>query len=267
MFKFITEKPLWVNILAGLALMGALFFLFINSLNWITNHGEFSIIPSVAGKDFDEAEKILDDLGFEVVIQDSVYIDTIARHSVIKQFPEPGAVVKVNRTVYLTINRSVPPIVEMPNLIGYSFRNAEMILLNMGLRIGDTTFMPDFAKNSVLEQRYNGNAITAGTKISMGSSISLVLGDGVGENEFAVPGIVGMLFEQAKILLESNGISIGAIVADGITDILNAYIYKQNPEEYDEQGRRLKIRSGQMMDVWLSPDSPEIDTLQFLPIP
>ncbi len=65
---------------------------------------------------------------------------------VIKQIPEADEVVKENRTVYLVVNRAVPPVVEMPNLIGYSFRNAEMVLKNMDLRIGDTTFKARFCQ-------------------------------------------------------------------------------------------------------------------------
>ncbi len=263
MFNFITNRSFFVNLLAAMFLFATVFILFMYSLDWITHHGDFKTIPTVVGKDFNEAEKMLDDQGFTVVIQDSVYIDTAAPNSVIKQFPEPDAVVKINRNIYLTINRKVPPFVEMPNLIGYSFRNAEMILKNMGLRIADTLFRPDFAKNSVLVQMYEGNEIGSGTKIQMGSGITLILGDGIGKNEFVVPEIVGMTYEEAKALLESNGISIGAIVSDGISDTLNAFIYKQSPEKFDETGRILKIRPGQMMDIWLSVTKPAIDSLKF----
>ena len=81
---------------------------------------------------------------------------------------------KINRTVYLTINRAVPPEVEMPNLNGYSFRSAEMLLINAGLKVGDTSYKTDLSNNSVLEQRFNGSIIAPGTKLRMGSSISLV---------------------------------------------------------------------------------------------
>src|SRR6185295_8305123 len=126
------------------------------------------------------AKSILEKSGFDIEIQDSIYIDALPPSVVVKQTPDGDEVVKSNRTVYLTINRAVPPMVEMPNLVGYSFRNAEMVLKNMGIRIGDTTFKPDFAKNSVLEQWYNGTTVTPGTKLRMGSSVSLVLGDGIG---------------------------------------------------------------------------------------
>ena len=75
----------------------------------------------------------LNDMGFEVDIQDSVYIDTIPPLTVIRQFPEADAAVKINRTVYLTVNRAVPPLVTMPRLVG-SYRSAVMILRQLGLK-------------------------------------------------------------------------------------------------------------------------------------
>lgn len=267
MLKFITHRPLWLNIIVGLALAALLFLFLMLSLKWITNHGEAKTIPFVVGKTFDEALIILNDQGFEVVVQDSIYQDSIPRFTVIKQVPDGDAVVKVNRTVYLTINRSVPPVVEMPNVIGYSFRNAEMVLKNMGLRIGDTTFRPDFAKNSVLEQWYNNQKIEPGMKLQMGSAIKLVLGSGVGQTEFVVPQIVGMTFGEAKALLESNGIGIGSIVAPLVEDTLNAFIVAQNPERFNVDGKRLKIRPGQLMDVQLSTTRPIIDSTALNKVP
>ncbi|MGB3005344.1 MAG: PASTA domain-containing protein [Chitinophagaceae bacterium] len=267
MFKFITHRPLWLNILAGIILALAIFSLFLLSLDWLTGHGKAATVPSVAGKNYEEARKILKKAGFDYEIQDSVYVDTAAPMTVIRQFPEADEVVKSNRTILLIISRAIPPEMEMPNLVGYSLRNAEMVLKNMDLKIGDTTFKPDFAKNAILEQWYNGSKIEPGTKIRKGSVISLVLGDGVGEREFSVPVITGMQFGDAKSLLEENGIIIGAIVADAnISDTLNAWIYKQNPQRFDDEKRLQRIRSGQTMDVWLQADKPVKDSVE-IPLP
>ncbi len=257
MFKFITHRPLWVNIVVGIVLAISLFAFFLLSLKWLTHHGRSAAVPSVTGKKYDEAKKILKKAGFDVVLQDSIYADTLKPLSVIKQIPDADEVVKTNRTVYLVISRAVPPVVEMPNLVGYSFRNAEMVLSNMNLRIGDTIFKPDFAKNAVLEQLYNGTTITPGTKIRKGSVISLVLGDGVGKREFAVPVITGMQFCDVKELLEASGIVIGAVIADAdITDTCSAWIYKQNPERFNDEKKLNHIRTGQTIDVWLQLDKP-----------
>jgi beta-lactam-binding protein with PASTA domain len=256
MFKFITHRPLWINIIAGLLLALGIFAVFTLSLNWLTGHGKSATVPSVAGKKYEDAKQILKN-----DIQDSIYVDTLPPLTVIRQIPDADDVVKSNRTVYLIINRSVPPLVEMPNLVGYSYRNAEMVLKNMDLRIGDTTFKPDFAKNAILEQLYNGSLIAPGTKIRKGSSISLVMGDGVGKRDFVVPIITGRTFREVKEMLEQAGLGIGAIVADAnVTDTLNAFIYKQNPERFDDEKHIQRIRSGQLMDVWLQVNKPAKDS-------
>ena len=231
------------------------------SLNWITQHGVSRTVPSVMGKSLENVRAALEEKGFDIVVQDSVYYDSLPPSVIVKQVPEADAVVKVNRTVYVTINRVVPPDVEMPNLVGYSFRNAEMVLNNLGLRLGDTTFKPDFAKNSVLEQSFKGNSITAGTKIKIGSIISLVLGSGVGDEDMPVPKLIGLTYEEAKILMEAQGLILVPVMIDPLVrDTATAYVYKQNPEPKNEENRRYRIRPGQMMDIWLSLEKPVIDT-------
>jgi beta-lactam-binding protein with PASTA domain len=257
MFRFITHRPLWVNFLAGFLVMVLCLFLLYLLLGPLTRHGKSRTVPNVIGKTYEDAKKILRTNGFAIEVQDSVYVDTARRGSVLRQIPEGDAVVKISRTVYLTVNRYVPPKVEMPNLIGFSYRNAELQLKNMGLRVGDTTFKPDFAKHSVLEQWHKGSPVAAGAKIQQGSVIDLVLSDGVGNTEFAVPDLIGKTFGEAKAMLESNGLSFAVVLPDpGITDTAGAFIYWQNPSRFDTEGKKLKIRSGQTMDVRLSFDKP-----------
>ena len=232
------------------------------SLNWITQHGVSRTVPSVTGKSLEDVKSMLEEKGFDIVVQDSVYYDSLPPSVIVKQVPEGDAVVKVNRTVYVTINRIVAPDVEMPNLVGYSFRNAEMVLSNLGLKLGDTTFKPDFAKNSVLEQSFKSNPITAGTKIKIGSTISLVLGSGVGNEDMPVPKLIGLTYEEAKILMEAQGLILVPVMIDPLVrDTAIAYVYKQNPEPKNEENRQYRIRPGQMMDIWLSLEKPVIDSL------
>lgn len=259
MFSFITRQPLWLNILLGIGVLVFFWFIFGLSLNWITNHGEAKSVPAITGKTVDEVRDILESQDFELVIQDSIYNDTLQPGIVIRQVPEADAVVKVNRTIYVTVNRTIPPDVDMPNLIGYSYRNAEMILQNMGLKVGDTTFKPDFAKGSVLEQEFNGKSIAPGSKIRMGSEISLVIGSGVGNIDMAVPKLIGLTFEEAKILLGAQGLILGAVLVDPlVSDTAAAYVYRQSPEPKTAEGLQFRIRPGQMMDLWLSLEKPVV---------
>ena len=263
MFEFITKKSLGVNLIAGILVAILLFGLFLLSLGWLTDHGKAASVPALTGKSLEEVKRILDSTGFEWEVQDSIYVDSISPLQVVKQFPDADEVVKANRTIFLIIRSVEPPLVEMPNLIGYSFRNAEVVLKTMDLKVGDTLFRPDFARNAVLEQRMNGQLIAAGTKIKKGSSITLVLGDGVGDQPIPVPGLVGMNYLDAKALLDSNGLSFGAIVLEsGVQDTATAWIYKQSPERLSEDNVVQTIRPGQLIDIWLQAVRPRVDTLR-----
>jgi beta-lactam-binding protein with PASTA domain len=256
-FRFLTSKPLWVNMVAGLVLLILLLLLFLGSLDIITRHGKTMKIPSVTGQSVELAKKTLESQGFDVLIQDSVYNDTLPPLQVIKQIPEPDNLVKVNRTVYLTINQAVAPEIDMPNLLSMTFRNAEMVLRRYGLKLGDTVFKPDFARNSVLDQQFNGTSIKPGTKIQQGSAITLVLGNGVGL-EFAVPDLFGLTYRDAREALSESGLLVGSMVPDNdVTDTANAFVYRQNPDRYDYERRLNHIRQGQIVDLWLSAQKRE----------
>ncbi len=227
-------------------------------------------IPAVTGLSFAEAKKTLESAGFEVQIQDSIYNDTMPPSRVVKQFPEADNLVKVNRTVYLTINQSEAPFIQMPNLVSMSFRNAEMVLRQYGLKIGDTIFKPDFARNSILDQQYKGQTIKPGTQIRQGSPITLVLGNGIGGQEFVVPDLFGLTYLQARARLDSFGLSFGAIVRDpDVRDSADSYIYRQSPAQFDEEGQVNRIHSGQAIDIFLGVQRPirKADSAQLQPSP
>ncbi len=262
MFKFLYNKPFWLHLLFALGLIFLILFLFVLSLNLITKHGESNSVPAVTGKTVSDAKSLLSKKSFELVVQDSVYYDSLPPGQILKQIPEADAVVKINRTVYVTVNRFIAPDVEVPNIKGYSYRNAEMVLRNAGLKIGDTTFRPDFAKNTILEVSYRGNPIAPGTKIKMGSTIDLVLGLGVSDEAIAVPELVGRTFGEAKALLDAQGIILGSVVdpSNVVKDTAGAYIYQQRPTPRTEDGKRLSIRAGQMMDIFIQVEKPVIDS-------
>lgn len=256
LFKLVTGKPLWVNILVGIGLAIIIILIFLQSLDWMTAHGRTLTIPAVTGKTYNEAADILENQGFEVMIQDSVFNDTAKPQVVLRQFPEADATVKRNRTVYLTINRAIPPLIEMPNLEGLTFRSAELSLKQYGLNLADTLYRNHMARNAVLEVRYDGEPIKAGTRIHQGSEIVLVLGSGVGDEEFRVPDLFGRTLGEAKVYLESMGLILGTVVPTELAGNQNAYVYGQRPEVLTPDGRPNSIRGGQIVDLFVQSEKP-----------
>ena len=262
MFNNITKRSFFFNFAIAAVISILALIIFLCALDFFTNHGKARQVPAVKGKNISEAIKTLEAAGFEAEVQDSVYFDSIPKLQVTKQLPEPGELVKVNRVVYLTVNRMVPPIIEMPNLVGQSLASAQMVVHALGLKLGNTILKPDFAKGSVLQQLKDGNEIKPGTQLRMGSVIDLVIGAGiVEEGDMPVPDLIGLTYADAKALLEQNNILFGAVVPDpGITDTTAGYIYKQNPPRRDEEGRPLRIRPGQLIDVYISKTMPVRDS-------
>ncbi len=262
------KRSLWVNILLALGLSLLVLFLFFQTMEFWTNHGEYLRVPDVKGKNYQEAAELLDKAGFDVVVQDSVYYDSLSPLVIIKQFPDPDATVKVNRTIYLTINRATAPLINMPNLVGMSFRTADLEMRAKGLKLGDTIYIPDIAKNVVKDQLLGTVSLKPGTPVAMGTSISLVLGAGIGNEDISVPDLFGMPYSEALTLLESNGIILGVVLPDNdLTDTLAGFVYWQNPERINEERKINRIRTGQMMDIKLSVIKPErkIDSLLLAP--
>ena len=254
MFKFITNRPFWVNLLAAFTLAFLLVFLILQLLGWLTRHGEYLIVPAVTGKGTKESIKLLESKGFDINIVDSIYTDSLPNGTIIKQLPDANATVKVNRTVFLTVNRYVPPMIIMPALEGKSLGFALNLLQRNHLQLGDTVYKPDFMKGSILEQQYAGAKILPGTKVQWGSKIGFIIAGGLQDQAIMVPNLIGKTYAEAKTELEQSGITLGAVIAKEETrDTAAAFIYKQNPVPVDEQKKPLYIRSGQLIDLWISP--------------
>lgn len=268
----ILKKPLWMNMLIGFGVAICLFIIFFFSLGWITGNGETEKVPAVIGLDVAAAEKNLTALGFEVELQDSIYVDTLARNAVLRQTPEADEVVKKGRTVYLTINRVIAPQVDMPNLVGFSIKSAETYLKVLGLRLGSIQMVPDQNKNVVIDQLVNGQPIAPGSKIPSGTLIHFLVGDGGASAGMFMPDLVGLTYEQAKAQLISLGLNLGVVTVNGsIGDSASAFVFDQNPSAYGSQIDSLgmpiqnSVSKGATINLVLdkvAPVKPIRDTIQ-----
>lgn len=258
MFKWITHRSFGFNLLAAVVLIALIAFVFFKSLNYLTKHGQTIKVPNVIHQKMDAAENLLNRGGFEAVVQDSAYVDSLPPFVVVDQKPAGNSIVKTGRTVYLTLNKSVPPLTAMPELVDYSFRSAAMTLASQRLKLGDTIYEPYFAKDVVLKQLYNDKSIKAGTMIPEGSNITLVLGSGLGNVANRVPDLVGLTYLQATDLISASSLNIGVVLTNGtITDTANAYVFRQNPAVTDQTGEPNRIRAGATIDLWISQNNPD----------
>ncbi|HTB32275.1 MAG TPA: PASTA domain-containing protein [Bacteroidia bacterium] len=147
-------------------------------LSGYTRHGDFIVLPNLSKKTLSAAEAQLNSLDLKYVIIDSVYVENSPPGLIFNQNPYAGQPVKKGRNIYLYVTSTLPPLVEMPNLLDKSLRQAKNLLDNNGLKLGQVRMVIDPLPGFVLKQIYNGNTVQAGIKIPKGSVISLEVGKG-----------------------------------------------------------------------------------------
>ena len=177
--KFLFSFTFIKQVLIAVLIICVSLFLFMFWIGFTTNHGEEIIVPNLSKMTLEQAEDKLDELNLDYELLDTVdYNAAYPKLSVVQQDPDPGAKVKQNRVIYLKINSSTYSKVRIPDLIQKTYRQAVPTLLALGLEVGDTTYIPNLAKDMVLEMKMNGQPVKAGLQVLKMSKISLVLGDG-----------------------------------------------------------------------------------------
>lgn len=207
------------------------------SLDYYTRHGSGIPVPKVTGLQIDKALSVLKDQGFGVSI-DSVYVQDQDPGTVIEQDPDAGTNVKENRVIYLKIVKNQAPNVSLPDIEQTPYISAVATLSNAGLKVGDTTYKHDIARNLVLEVHFAGQAIKAGTKIPKGSKVDLILGDGAGASEVDIPDLVNQDLDAARFVIKNSGLTVGTVTYQGtITDSSNVVVVSQMPMKTDSASK------------------------------
>lgn len=163
----------------GLALL-AMLLLAILVLWWLrgtTNHGQKIEVPDLATMTEQQAIEALEDLDLRLEIMDTTnYNPDFEYKTVIEQIPKAGKFVKEDRKIYISLNRSGYPMIQVPEVVGKTQRQAEPTLLAVGFQIGKVTNRPHIS-DQVLEIRHEGDKILPGDKLRKTSVIDLVVGD------------------------------------------------------------------------------------------
>ncbi len=179
----LTSMYLWGNLLAMILVVALLIFLTFKGLDIYTRHGESITVPSLKGMSEERARITLESLGLKCNVSDSGYMPRLPANSVLDQSVKQGSKVKEGRTVNITVNASMPPTITMPDLAdNSSLREAQSRLTAIGLSLTPTEYI-NGEKDWVYEVKCDGKAITAGTKVSITSKITLVAGNGLTEEE------------------------------------------------------------------------------------
>ncbi|MEA1887545.1 MAG: PASTA domain-containing protein [Bacteroidota bacterium] len=256
--QFLLSKDFIKNL--GLAITLAVIILLLTLL-WLsifTRHGQSRPVPDLYGLTIEEAEKVIKENKMRFQFIDSIYTNVVPRGCVVEQNPSAGFGVKKNRRIMATINAFNPEMVEMPDLLELSKRQALALIESSGLEIGKLNYKPDLSVDYVLEQLYHGKPIEPGDSIQKGSVIDLVLGKGLSNRRTQIPDLIGLNIKEARNRILTSSLNIETFTFDNtITtarDSANAFVFKQNPVYSEETTLQL----GSSVYLWFTTDSTKL---------
>lgn len=180
-FKFLFTKLFLKQLGYAVLVLIGLSFVILTWLRFSTHHGQQIEVPDLAKMNLEEAEEALSVLDLKYEIMDTTNFNPeFPYQTVIEQIPRAGKFVKENRKIYISINRSGYPMIEIPMVLGKTMRQAEPSLRAVGFEIGKIRYRKYIAKDELLEMSHEGKKIQPGEKLQKTSVIDLVLGDGKG---------------------------------------------------------------------------------------
>lgn len=227
-------------------------------LNYVTKHNQELSVPDLSNMTVAEAEKEAALNHMVIDVTDSVYVKKMKRGAVFRQNPAPGSKVKSGRRISLTINAVNAKKITMPNLVGFSMRQAKAELLSRGLVLGKLIYVQDMATNNVLRQVHENLEIEPGSMIESESVIDLVVGLNGQDFVTYVPDVSGLKYMSAVDAVHDNSLNIKSLRFDKTVkdyeDSLNAMVYRQTPPPSDS----IHVRMGSDVTLYLTLDAKRI---------
>lgn len=177
--KFLTSFTFFKQLFLAIVITVVFLFALIKFLDFRTNHGEEINVPDLSKMKLEVAEEKLDEDGLEVFLLDTVdFRPEFPPYTIVEQDPKPNSKVKDGRKIYVKLNARGYTTVIIPDLINKTFRQAASTIRALGLVEGKTKYVPNIAKDVVLEILQNGKKLKPGDKILKNSTVDFVLGDG-----------------------------------------------------------------------------------------
>lgn len=201
-------------------------------------------VPNVVGKPQETARSIIVAQNLRVSISET-FNDKVPSGYVISQYPEPGSVVKEQRTITLVVSKG-GEITVVPDLRGLSRRDAELQLKNAGLALGrvDEQFSSDAAPDTVISQNPRTPA-----QVNKNTPIDLVISKGAGPKKIAMPDLRGTPLNTVNSQLDSIKLKLGKTTEEPSDKYPPGIITGQSP------GPGAEITEGAVVDLTIAKAS------------
>lgn len=199
-------------------------------------------VPDVRGKSLEQATRMAERAGLQVVKGSALPNSTVAQNSVLAQEPLPGQETTRGATLLLILSTGAEKRA-VPDLSGMGPDAAAELLRRYGFTVKVTKVVNPAYEGKVLEIRP-----APGTQVAVPSTVELVLS--AGPPKILAPDVLHLPLPEAEAKLTGLGLRLGTVTYDPASAEALGGIASQSPAAGDS------IRQGGAVNVVLSGTAP-----------
>ena len=180
-------------------------------------------VPKVAGLEFSEAGKAIEDAGLTLKVDDShPFSDTVPAGRIARQDPAAGLLVRRGRSVRVWTSAGTRSSV-VPRLVGETERSARARSSPDGLEIAAAADIrsPDYPSDAVVAQDQPPG--------SRATRVGVVVNRGERAAGYVMPDLIGAASEAALGVLRSHGLRVSVVAQQPYPGVPSGVIIRQFP--------------------------------------
>ena len=182
-------------------------------------------VPDIEGESLSEARKMASEVGLSLAeAEERVFSEEIEANHIVNQQPAAGQRVKQSRPLNITVSRG-PQLIEIPDFIGNSLREALIDLDNLSLNSGDIQYIFRLSEEpgTVINQ-----IPAAGAEVEKGSEITLFVSRGERDISVRMPDLTGLTQSEAFNLIRESGLNIGQVSVESSERFADGQVISQS---------------------------------------
>jgi len=198
LFFYCLYIVLFISVMAGAGFITA---------RLIVKSGKEIQVPDVRGMEVVDALETLSRAELSLKVDGFEYSSSVTRNAVLRQEPDPGIRLKTGGSIRIVLSRG-PERIPVPNLVGMTRRQAEIMLKRNGLLVGhisETHFAAPEQGRILAQQPEPLNSI------QRGSAVNLLVSLGPRRPRYIMPDLTGRPLGQAVLTLERMNLKVGEI--------------------------------------------------------
>jgi len=237
------KRSVWLKLILFIIPMILLFILMSFLGRQIYNNhfvSEDVEVPGLIGLYEEEANSVLEEKNLALNVLERKHSNQ-EEGRIIYQDPAEGMKIKPYSVVKVIVSLG-PQTVVVPNVVGYSQREAEITIENAGLRLGQHEYIDsDLPKGTVVRQ-----SIEPDTEVVDGTEIVLVISKGPKIELVQVGEYIGLKEDIARQLIDNDNLNVGKVTKEYNDEYNEGLVFKQSPNHGDT------VEKGTKIDIWVS---------------